>query len=317
MKNMDVQEFGFDTPDGEYCVFGLNVTIKNGRPVINMFDIEENKDGPKVGDHIWSISQYILDRFFVNQFKRNQVDWTFTSGNRNTDITFDEINNEPIKLRLTDSTAFDWEQSCPLSAAACSEEYFEYNGKPLHKSDTELKLEMRYQATPRDMLVVPCPKAKDGVFHCKPPCFNGNTHDDFEYIMVDTKKLIERIKQDDPEMLEHAYFKFKGETAEDWLENNSSKYPYNTGSFVVGDHIRKKNGLSPGLGITLNSGNAGMLILAQELELPFIPIQIEKHGPNGPNDPEQMKKIRHIQADIGYGFNSGDPRVKSIFQPKL
>ena len=313
MKNMDINEFDFYTPDGEYCIFGMQVTMKNGKPVINMFDLEENKDGAKVSENIWNLSAYILNLVFRDKYKRKDIDWTFTSGYRKTNIHFEEINDQPAKISLTDSTAFEWEQgnnSFPLKKY--NQEYFQnYNGKPIHKDDLFPSHELVYPETPKEVFAIPCPQAKDGVFYCKPEYEDTDRN---KCILVDTKKLIERIKQDDPKMIEHARYKFNGEKAEDWLEHNSSENACETGNYAVGHHITKRNNKS-GLGLTLSAGFAGVLILAQELDLPFIPIQIDSYGDNGPNDPEKLKQIRQIQADIGYTPTPNGPKFKTSYRP--
>ena len=239
MKNIDINEFDFDTPDGQYCVFGMQVTVKNGRPVINMFDLDDNKDGPKVSENIWNLSAHILNMVFRDKYKRKDVDWTFTSGHRQTDILFEEINDQPAKIVLSDSTVFEWEQHNPLTQEKYNAEYFEdYKGKPIHQDDLSHRLELIYPKTSKEIFSVPCPKAKDGVFYCK---LETSLSDHYECIMVDTKKLIERIKHDDPEMLEHARYKFNGCNAESWAEKNSAEHATSMGAFVVGSHIRERN----------------------------------------------------------------------------
>lgn len=298
---MDIEYSTFDFQDGTHCVFGLNITKKKGRVCINLFDLDENRNGPKIGDHLWELRNHILATAFTADEVHDFFKWSFTTGYTTSDITFFELNKQPCQLILSNMTALQFEQlpSSSFSVTRYSKEYSEREGKPIHESDLERELSMEPPKKPDDMFAVPCPQAKDGVFYCKPDYYLGNIHDEFEYMLVDTQQLIARIRQDDPKTLEHARYKFAGETPEGWMEVNSPEYPYKTGSFAVGEFIRTRNGLSPGLGITMTTGNAGLLVLADELQLPFIPIVIPKSS--------GAENIAVIKRQLGYANDWDGP----------
>ncbi len=143
---------------------------------------------------------------------------------------------------------------------------------------------------------VPCDHtaATDETFHAKPEFLEYHQRPDTEYgatyIMADVKKLIEMIRETDPEMIEHAKYKYRGETAQEWLEVNSEENPYNTGSFSYArtqtnrpkdnfvNALKEVFGLSSNpepeymKRLTMSTGNAGMLILLEEAGVSQIPI---------------------------------------------
>jgi len=292
---MDIQHMDFDTANGEHCIFGMNISEENGQTHINLFDLEENKAGPKVSKNIWKLSQHILESIFLGKKKRNNVAWSFTTGPFTTDIKFQETEGQPQKMILSDKKAFEWESLGAFSMNEYSSKYHEVHGKPRHEAKMEKIRVLEMNEQPQDFFAVPCKTAPEGVFYCKPEFHQGNLHDNYEYLMVDTKKLIAHLEQHDPKMLEHAKYKFGNDTPESWVENNSFEGPLETGDFAMINSQGRK-------AITMSSGNAGMLVLAQKLDLPFIPIQISKaYG---------MENIAGIKQEIGYNPENNSPNLK-------
>ena len=121
---------------------------------------------------------------------------------------------------------------------------------------------------PKTVLAIPCkhPAAKDGVFYCEPSYINvAHMQNDFEYVLLDTKKVIAHLRERNPELLQHAEYKFRGETAESWLESMSPQHPLDMGQW----------GYEFGV-LSMQAGQASMLKLVQELNLPCFPIAISK-----------------------------------------
>lgn len=177
---------------------------------------------------------------------------------------------------------------------------------------------------------IPCPHpdATDGVFKAAPQGFSftggmleSNEHSgDRTYLMADVRKLIAKVEDTDPKMMAHARYTFSGESASSWLSNNS-KFPYDTGSFFFDTRSRSQEyydfhynsikgsvnrfctevGLSGIFNepddayqdkLTLSGGNAGMLILFQELGIDRIPIGVTS------DNAQDMEKI---VSELGYG----------------
>lgn len=110
---------------------------------------------------------------------------------------------------------------------------------------------------------------------------DGSTY----YIIADTKKLIEQIRKDDPEMMEHALSKFEGECATNWIKTNSEENP-----FVVGYFAFNADGETKAK-FTLSEGWAGNLILIQELGLPYVPIAVHKWPDDSEQHAEYLKRL--------------------------
>ncbi len=145
---------------------------------------------------------------------------------------------------------------------------------------------------------IPCrhPDAKDGVFHCVPSFFNAeHMRDSFEFILVDTKKIISQLRKDDPQLLKHAESKMSGSTAAQWLQETSSEYPRDMGHWTYDT----KRGLS------MSSGQAALIKVAQDLDLPCFPIAIEKSTGS--------QAINELRAKVGY--KNGDLYQYLDFKP--
>ena len=104
--------------------------------------------------------------------------------------------------------------------------------------------------------------------------------DDFDYVLVDTRKALERLAQDDPDMLEHAKRKFHGETPSEWLERMSLEDPIELGRWVFNPKAE---------GLTMIAGQAGTIELIRKLDLPYFPMAIDKRD-----------GARELREQLGY-----------------
>lgn len=167
---------------------------------------------------------------------------------------------------------------------------------------------------------IPCthPACKTGEFYLKYALFEYESKN-FHYFLADTKKLVAQIEQDDPKMIEHALWKYKGDSPEGWLEYNSIEHAPDMGSFVFNRYVNFEarltkwqkvkesihNALNPNRlsvseepeenisALTMNTGQACMLIVAQELDLPFVPIAVHREE----GDEENIELLKKL---IGY-----------------
>ena len=143
---------------------------------------------------------------------------------------------------------------------------------------------------------VPCdhPVAKNHVFYAVPELYayhrtQGKSHEiDATYFIADVEKLLQKIQDTDPDMMKHSAHKYRGENAEGWLKYNSMGAPYKTGSFnyfkqpekpfsiggIIKDLFRSKAD-QPTEQLKLSTGNAGMLMLIQELGIKQLPIGVQ------------------------------------------
>jgi hypothetical protein len=287
---MKIDHMDFKTANGQFGIFGMNIaTDRLGKNFIQLFDLEENKGGPKIGENIWNISQRILKEIFGNDKKRNDVSWFFTTSSETTAVQFDELEGKPAKLILSNQRAFQAEQILPYSDKKYEIKNKEKTYSPFQELEGIEYCVIERSADHKETFTVPCDKAKDGVFYCQPEYFEGNSHDDYEYMLVDTEKLIANITKYNPQLMKHAESKFFGMKAEDYLQNNSARHTFKTGDFAISSRNEPDGKKS----ITMSSGHADMLILIQELNLPYIPIQIHK-GTGADN-------IAAMKEQIGYG----------------
>ena len=159
--------------------------------------------------------------------------------------------------------------------------------------------------SPFSIFAVPCEQAKDNVFYCQSEFYEGRIHKKYTHMLADTGRLITRLAQDDPVQIEHAARKYKGEEPASWIKKgNSILSPCYTGSFVLDGHVSKRTG-SPNLaGLTMATGFAGVLPLAHELKLPFLPICVETAGDGDPFT--RQAQLKSLVQDIGY---AGTPRL--------
>lgn len=159
---------------------------------------------------------------------------------------------------------------------------------------------------------VPCdhPEAKGKVLRAIPQLYGlKNEPHGRTYMMADVDKLIAMIEETDPKIMEHARDKYRGETASQWLKHNH-EYPLETGGFKLCRRHKPSLGIVGvlksvfGFGadptaqteevLRMVIGNAGFLILIQELGLKQIPIGVETDNRND---------MLSIVRKIGYGHN--------------
>ena len=252
---------------------GLNVQKQGGTTYVNLFSLSEN-EGQPLSKNIWSIAKHILDRMLLME-KIDDVQWTLTVGFRTTGLKFSTVNCRPYKLDFSDEWAIVREQQAFKYGSKdrlwSLDKYAEnYSGvTPIKHTETHV-IEQSLGKEPRTVFTIPCkhPNAEDGLFYCEPPYLNTpHMTDDFDYILVDTRKALERLALDDPDMLEHAKQKFHGDTPADWLEHMSLTGPITLGHWI----LKPKLG-----GLKMIAGQASTIELIQKLDLPYFPVTIDK-----------------------------------------
>lgn len=189
----------------------------------------------------------------------------------------------------------------------------------------------------KESFAVPCSSSPDGHFYVSPEFQGTEVGKDYTTVFVDTKKLLAHMREFDPEMLKHAEKKFRGETPQDWINVNSKEKPYNTGSFVCKNPVDPNHsspwantklpqgfekalwkifGFSSALKelenefhkphLSFHTGNAGMFVLAEKLNLPCIPIQVQT------GNLESVKSLTAILNSIGYTGSSPPAKILNI-----
>jgi hypothetical protein len=300
---MKIDQYEFFNTRGETCIFGLNITKNFKRHYFNIFNLKENEDLAPLAENLWGIRHYLSHTIFPGM-DLQLIDWTATNSFFTSDIEFYEVNGHPARLVANQEWALAHHQQFDLAKYA--DVYSVSSGKPMHQSEWDPK-ERKTPEINIDVYAVPCLKAKDGVFYCRPHYYQSDMHDNYFYFMADTQKLVQRLEEDDPSMInEHAPYKFKGEKAEDYLESNSLMSCYKTGSFIYSREIAKKNNSGNEWCFTFQTGDAGMLILMQELGLPFIPVSVPLRVSLNQEYSDGMREI------IGASGNLDDDQILSL-----
>ena len=165
---------------------------------------------------------------------------------------------------------------------------------------------------------IPCshPAAHHGVFYCAAGDFATGLWGNHGVVLADTHKFYQRLEQDSPSMIAHAKFKFRGYTAEDWLEDNNEKNAPGMGVYAFHHNlgrdrderlrekfennatvtfINKNMERLPASGFNLMCGESALIELVRELKLPFIPVAISLENQ------EQFMALKNL---IGYEGNT-------------
>lgn len=273
---MAIERLTVNTDKGP-LVLGVNMTGRRGG-AIHLFSISENQGGPLIAENLMTVTKAVLSR--TSNQSLADVKWTFTDHERTTAFAFTTAGGQPYKLDVADMHAFDLEKNLRGGKFSLETYATKYKGLPPDYTAAPV-MALRYPEVPRTVYCVPCDAAKDGTFYCEPAFMNtDHMRDDYEYIVADTKKLLAGLQIRDPDMLIHASRQFNGSAALDWA--GSLQRPRDMGLWSVTQHS----------GLTLCSGQAAVIEAVRQLNLPFMPIAVEKaHG---------QDKINALVADIGY-----------------
>ena len=272
---MEIDYFNFSTLQGQEITMGLNIQHQFGMTYVNMFSLKENQ-GPRLSHNLWTAAKAITTEVLPGQNIEN-IQWSFVMSGRVCRIQFSTLNGEPYKIDLSDKHALEQESACykfggykPKTSnhAYNLEKYSEiYTGAIPAKGEKVLTL--RYPEIPLTVFQVPCyfRAAKDAVFHCQPSYMGSDYRkDDWEFILADTAKVIEQLRKDDPSMLEHADRKAQGMDFNKRIEKRAIDSSYDMGHWTHSD-VR---------GFTLSSGDASLIRLVQDVQIPYFPITSTK-----------------------------------------
>lgn len=298
---MDIQRYDITISGEENPIsIGLNLQKKFGLTHANIFALSDN-EGPKVSDHLYRIAKQIVEEILRGE-NIDDINWTFTAGTQTSRVGFSSIRGVPYKLDISNRWAVEFEDAA-----------YAHNGQGYMLWDIEKYSERYRGATPADVgegrerrreltpeprtiFQVPCnhPDAKSGFFHCEPPYINTpHMRDDYDYVLVDTKKVLARLAQDDPDMLKHAAYKYEGSTASKYLRRNSIDNPTDMGQWSFDESFR---------GLTFCAGNAGIIKLAAELDLPYFVVTVSKSESEG------------LRQAVGYEAAMSRP-MRPVFTP--
>jgi hypothetical protein len=314
---MDIRKLKFKDLSGEETELGLNIQEEAGGLFVNLFCLAENK-GRKIADSLWGLRTYITDTF-LKGYDTPETRWSLTSGHQTTEITFKTVDGLPSKILFSNKHALNWEENA-LNAARLGDQSGyaysldryreEYNGKfPRHKSDLVKAFELKRNPDPLEVFAIPTdhPDVKDGVFYMAPsPYLNDpEISEDYNYILVDTQKFLEKLEKDDPGILVDAKRNFGGEWDSEWVQRaNKPQTERNTGTFsyrtktetqiTVGEsHLGFRSKSLNERGLKISSGDLYMLYVAQELKLPYLPIAVQ-------TDDGDTEALDELLDQIGY-----------------
>ncbi len=175
---------------------------------------------------------------------------------------------------------------------------------------------------------IPCnhPACRDGLFYMNYEL--ADMHDNHHYFLADTQKMLELIAKDDPKMVDHAKWKYEGDTPESWLKSNNENQPCSMGVFAFDENVnweerlntwqrlknyacnlvdlqsidRSKISLPPAF--TMSGGDAGKLMLIHELNLRYVPISVYKQ-------PQDEQTIGHLKSLIGANPDDYSPMTNN------
>jgi hypothetical protein len=300
---MDIDSFEF-YPDGDTTktpgVVGLNIQKRYGQTHVNLFALDDNK-GPKVSSHFWQVARQVIKGTSPGE-NLDDVNWTFTSGYQTTALQFTTVGGKPCKLDVSDEHAIDNEQlDMKLERKKWSIDRYKqaYHGQP-PKYDEGGGRERTMSPKPDSAFSIPSshPKAKEGVFYCRPEFYDSpHMHGDYEFFMVDTRKFMGQLQNDNKYFLEDAKRQLKPADTEGWLEQNSIRHPCPLGSF----NYSKERGLA------MTSGHVEVLQLVQDIGLPYFPIAVPKSV--GPDN------MRELKAKVGYAPAGGRDMKPAYMKP--
>ena len=151
----------------------------------------------------------------------------------------------------------------------------------------------------KGVFAIPCdhPAAQDGFFYCLPSYFDSeNLRGHVEFVLVDTKKVVTSLRENNPKFLGHAAHKMSGTSAEEWLATNSPENPVDMGYWSY----------DPKLGFRMAGGQPAHLQLVQDIHLPCFPVAVEKTSPALLS--EMRAKVACNDEDILDYFISGSER---------
>lgn len=271
---MEIDYFSFNTIQGQEITMGLNIQRQFGMTYVNMFSLKENQ-GPRLSHNLWTAAKAVISEVLQGQ-NIEGINWVHVVGDRVNHVRFSTLAGQAYKIDLSDthalqqeSCAFDYAGNPKQNAFVWSLEKFRETYTGAIPTKGEKILSLRYPESPMTVFQIPCnhPSAKDGIFNCNPSYIDAeHMTDDFEFLLADTKKVLNQLAQDDPDMLAHADRKYAGTDVDRWLKNNSIDHPADMGHWVMSDHR----------GFTLSSGNAGLIRLVENLNLPYFPIASTK-----------------------------------------
>lgn len=279
---MEIGRFEF-YPNGDMSqtptVLGLNINRRHGTTFINLLSLDEN-EGQSFSKNIWSIVRKIAEDILMGE-KIDNVNWTFSSGRSATALKFSTFDGQPFKIDISNEVVF-WADE---HERGTSIEFYQKNviGNKVmgnHNLPSFLPEGVTGEGYTRTsasktVFCIPCnhPEAKDGVFHCKPSFFGAqHMKDDYDFVMVNTKKFIEELKKGDYGwIVEEARAEMekdsaKGHGTDSWLKHTSIEHPRDMGFWVY----REDGGLS------LEAGRFELIQIVQDLNLPYFPVAVRK-----------------------------------------
>lgn len=257
---MRIHRLSHRARDGSRLTCGVNAMICNDQPIVNLFDLAENKDAP-LQRYLWGVAAQAARMVFDRAYDRTSVRYTLTKGAHTTHLQFHEQNGQPYQLDAGDRTALAMRPAADWTLQRYRRSYSAITG-----CDPAADR----QASPETLFAIPCDVAPDGIVYAKPTLHGTILQDRCTYVMADPRKMWRHITQHDPAMARHATRQFNRLDTTEWLNGFSALNPCDTGDYEAApDRDTGKTVLH------MTRGYAGLLRAACELDWPFVPLQLQ------------------------------------------
>lgn len=290
-------------PDGDKITVPYAYAYEVGvsGPTICLFGLKPKTPlHPHLVDFLWPIAKELSYELFPD-IPRDKFTWFLGHRYQATEIRFYETQGQLYGMQ--NSNEFIWTMSKFQSAESFRDLERQMTGKTI--SDIrDLAYEYDEPGAPPSTPAHPglawaaeTVHSPTGVTYFKPEC-QGTEEDKYDFVLVNTQKLLDNIYEHDPEMRSHAERKFYGEDLLLCLDNHkSSNKPIKMPTFVM---IRKEDG---SVSLKMQSGYAGVLELIRLAEVSFVPIAISKYCSYDSNHKSRKEcdPDYKLPSDYGHG----------------
>lgn len=288
---MEIKEFEFAARDQKTGIVGMNISSHNERPFVNIFDLDTNAQGKKADENFWGVSRQILDVFFQGGKKRQDVNWAFINNVETRNVNFQECKDLPFKLSVE---AIENEKHQPGRRALSLEEYQStyniFQGRAIPKEDIRNFFDIPVEGPTKEIYAVPCVKAEDGVFYCKPEMYMTEYSAGYEFLAADTSKLFELMQRSGRDILQTAEEDFPDEWVSHILEGNSFAKPRKISTLSINENSHENGAFTASM--NGNPIDSAILSFAARFNLPFLPVQLSMVS--------GKEKNAEIKRQIGY-----------------
>lgn len=284
---MEVVPFNFTDNRGNEGVVGIRLDGESGFPRVDLFAVEENKGGPSVAKNLFNIAEQVTREMFDDR-KVSHCLWTLSVGDTRTWVDFSTVLDELYRIDFSNQHAIRYERSdIPGHAKPLQS----YNEAPTFERTRDV-IDEDWDI-PAYVYAIPCDAADGGFFYMKGEYDVPHLRDKYETVLVDKDALLARLSHDEPAMIEHGDRKHGNGDSQRWADASSMDHPFGGGHFSYAcGHF------------TLCAGNAEILTVMKNLDLPYVPITVSR------------EEAARVKQDIGVGYagiSGADPSEGPIY----